>query len=94
MPSAVQLAQLSVWLATLASDRPLSFLDHHLVTGNSLVGASPLDVLARPPARGRRPQPLPLDALFEWSDALVSVRARRRDIETALDDSADIVREK
>ena len=62
-PMAVQLAQLSVWLATLASDRPLSFLDHHLVTGNSLVGASPLDVLARPPARGRRPEPLPLDAL-------------------------------
>ena len=54
-PMAVQLAQLSVWLATLAADRPLSFLDHHLVAGNSLVGASPLDVLARPPARGRRP---------------------------------------
>jgi hypothetical protein len=93
-PMAVQLSQLSVWLATLASDRPLSFLDHHLVTGNSLVGASPLDVLARPPARGRRPEPLPLDSLFEWSDALVSVRARRRDIETTQDDSADIVREK
>ena len=90
-PMAVQLAQLSVWLATLAADRPLSFLDHHLVAGNSLVGASPLDVLARPPARGRRPAPLPLDALFEWSGALVSVRARRRDIETAQDDSADIV---
>ena len=90
-PMAVQLAQLSLWLATLAADRPLSFLDHHLVTGNSLVGASPLDVLARPPARGRRPAPLPLDSLFEWSGALVSVRARRRDIETAKDDSADVV---
>ncbi len=93
-PMAVQLAQLSVWLATLAADRPLSFLDHHLVAGNSLVGASPLDVLARPPARGRPPAPLPLDALFDWSDALVSVRARRHDIETTRDDSADIVREK
>ncbi len=90
-PMAVQLAQLSLWLATLAADRPLSFLDHHLVAGNSLVGASPLDVLARPPARGRRPAPLPLDSLFEWSGALVSVRARRRDIETAQDDSADVV---
>ncbi len=93
-PMAVQLAQLSVWLATLAADRPLSFLDHHLVAGNSLVGASPLDVLARPPARGRRPAPLPLDSLFEWSGALVSVRARRQDIETTQDDSADIVRGK
>ena len=90
-PMAVQLAQLSVWLATLAADRPLSFLDHHLVAGNSLVGASPLDVLARPPAKGRRPAPLPLDALFEWSGALVSVRAQRHDIETAQDDSAEIV---
>src|SRR5207245_1310242 len=29
-PMAVQLARLSLWLATLASDRPLTFLDHHL----------------------------------------------------------------
>ena len=27
-PMAVQLARLSLWLATLASDKPLSFLDH------------------------------------------------------------------
>ena len=93
-PMAVQLAQLSIWLATLSADRPLSFLDHHLVAGNSLVGASPVDVLARPPAKGRRPVPLPLDSLFEWSGALVSVRARRHDIETAQDNSADIVRGK
>jgi Eco57I restriction-modification methylase len=38
-PMAVQLARLSLWLATLAADRPLSFLDHRLMTGNSLVGA-------------------------------------------------------
>ncbi|MDQ3636449.1 MAG: N-6 DNA methylase, partial [Actinomycetota bacterium] len=38
-PLAVDLAKLSLWLATVARDRPLSFLDHHLRTGNSLVGA-------------------------------------------------------
>ncbi len=38
-PLAVELAKLSLWLATVAKDRPLSFLDHHLRTGNSLVGA-------------------------------------------------------
>src|SRR6185295_3889043 len=43
-PMAVQLARLSLWLVTLATDKPLSFLDHHLVTGNSLVGASPDDL--------------------------------------------------
>ena len=38
-PTAVQLARLSLWLTTLASDRPLSFLDHHLVVGDSVKGA-------------------------------------------------------
>ena len=38
-PMAVQLARLSLWLATLAADRPLSFLDHRLQIGDSLLGA-------------------------------------------------------
>ncbi len=37
-PLAVDLAQLSLWLTTVAKDRPLSFLDHHLRSGNSLIG--------------------------------------------------------
>ena len=37
-PMAVQLARLSLWLATLAADRPLSFLDHRLQVGDSLLG--------------------------------------------------------
>jgi hypothetical protein len=37
-PMAVQLARLSLWLATLAVDRPLSFLDHRLMVGDSLLG--------------------------------------------------------
>src|SRR6185295_6462000 len=47
-PMAVQLARLSLWLATLASDKPLSFLDHHLVAGHSLVGATPDDMSRQP----------------------------------------------
>lgn len=38
-PLAVELAKLSLWLTTVARDQPLSFLDHHLRPGNSLVGA-------------------------------------------------------
>ena len=38
-PLAVELAKLSLWLSTVARDRPLSFLDHHLRTGNALIGA-------------------------------------------------------
>ena len=52
-PMAVQLARLSLWLATLAADRPLTFLDHRLRIGNSLIGASAAD-LARPPRPERR----------------------------------------
>lgn len=37
-PLAVELAKLSLWLATVASDQPLSFLNHHLKHGDSLVG--------------------------------------------------------
>jgi hypothetical protein len=38
-PLAVELAKVSLWLETLALDRPLTFLDAHLRCGNSLVGA-------------------------------------------------------
>jgi hypothetical protein len=37
-PVAVELAKLALWLETAAVDRPLTFLDHHLRCGNSLVG--------------------------------------------------------
>ncbi|GAB3723353.1 Eco57I restriction-modification methylase domain-containing protein [Nocardiopsis nanhaiensis] len=35
---AVELAKLSLWLETLARDKPFSFLDHALKSGDSLVG--------------------------------------------------------
>jgi len=38
-PLAVELAKLSLWLTTVAEGKPLSFLDHHLRPGNSLIGA-------------------------------------------------------
>lgn len=38
-PLAVELAKLALWLETVAADRPLTFLDHHLRHGNSLIGA-------------------------------------------------------
>ncbi|CAN5858744.1 hypothetical protein BH24ACI4_BH24ACI4_10730 [soil metagenome] len=63
-PMAVQLGRLSLWLATLAADRPLTFLDHHLRAGNSLVGGSIEGVLReRAPGVARRaPRDLPLFA--------------------------------
>lgn len=38
-PLAVELSKLSLWLRTVARNKPLSFLDHHLRCGNSLIGA-------------------------------------------------------
>lgn len=37
-PMAVELAKLALWLATMAKDRPLTFLNLHLRAGNALVG--------------------------------------------------------
>jgi hypothetical protein len=38
-PMAVELAKLSLWLHSFTIGAPLSFLDHHLRWGNSLIGA-------------------------------------------------------
>jgi type I restriction-modification system DNA methylase subunit len=39
-PMAVELAKLALWLTTAAANKPLSFLDHHLRCGNSLIGSN------------------------------------------------------
>jgi len=96
-PMAVQLARLSLWLATLAADKPLSFLDHHLQVGNSLVGASPDDVWryrgARSSRGGRRDE-LPLfDRAGLTSAVEHAVRLRLR-VASEPDDTAAVVRAK
>jgi Eco57I restriction-modification methylase/N-6 DNA Methylase len=45
-PLAVELAKLSLWLATASADKPLSFVDHRLRTGNSVMSQRPEDVLS------------------------------------------------
>lgn len=45
-PRAVDLAKLSLWLATLAKDHEFTFLDHALKCGDSLVGLSPEQIAA------------------------------------------------
>ena len=37
-PNAVEMAKLSLWLATAANDQPFGFLDHRLTVGDSLLG--------------------------------------------------------
>ena len=45
-PMAVDLAKMSLWLATLARDEPLTFLDHALRAGDSLVGLTRQQIAA------------------------------------------------
>jgi hypothetical protein len=95
-PMAVQLAQLSLWLATLSAGRPLSFLDHHLVCGDSLIGAAPADVMCRPPGRAARSgrTPYPLEAFFDATAHLAAILPLRQQIEEEPDDTAVVVRGK
>ena len=95
-PTAVQLARLSLWLCTLAADRPLTFLDHHLRAGNSLAGARAVDVARQPPGAGRRASAAPLP-LFEPDDLavrLASTIGPRLTLALEADDSAAVVRRK
>ena len=97
---AVQLARVSLWLTTLAADRPLTFLDHHLKVGDSLTGASLDDIARRPPGRagrcGRtsRRASLPLFEASSLEDTLRSVLPVRERIEREPGDSVNAVRSK
>jgi len=97
-PAAVQLARVSLWLTTLAADRPLGFLDHRLRCGDSLVGATLADLLGnRPPSGSRRARgdrQLPLFDAGEWQAARRSVLPVRLGFEREPDDTAADVRRK
>lgn len=72
-PMAVQLTRLSLWLVTLAWNKPLSFLDHHIRTGDSLIGAS-LDAMVRPPTPFRRRTSHATLPLFDVNDFAETAR--------------------
>jgi phage repressor protein C with HTH and peptisase S24 domain len=40
-PMAVELCKVNLWMESLEPGKPLSFLDHHIQCGNSLLGATP-----------------------------------------------------
>jgi hypothetical protein len=55
-PLAVEMAKLSLWLLTLAKDKPFEFLDHAIRCGDSLVGIHRLDQVRHfnlDPSKGR-----------------------------------------
>jgi Eco57I restriction-modification methylase len=93
-PVAVQLARLSLWLATLARDKPLTFLDHRLRTGNSLLGTSPDDLwrlTAKGPRRHADAGPTLLDSA-ELESAVRQVARPLRQLRERSDDTVADVR--
>jgi len=98
--TAVQLARLSLWLATLAADRPLTFLDHHLKAGDSLLGATPDDIARRAPpgaalSRSKtRPDSLPFFEDQELEATLRFVLPSRLRIEREPGDTLPAVQKK
>ena len=48
---AVELAKLSLWILSMAKNQPLSFMNHHLKCGNSLIGAKLVDIGKFPNSR-------------------------------------------
>lgn len=95
-PTAVQLARLSMWLTTLAADRPLTFLDHHLTSGNSLIGARLAD-LSRPILTRRQagsPAPLPLLEQMLADDVASAVLPARLRLALRPSDSLEVVKDK
>ncbi len=63
-PMAVEMAKLSMWLTTMAKDRPFTFLDHTIKSGDSLLGIWDLEQLRwlhMDPASGRG-----RDRAFDW----------------------------
>ncbi len=96
-PVAAQLARLSLWLVALARDKPLTFLDHHLIVGNSLVGASPSDIhrnTGASPTRRNRAGSLPLFDNSQLASSIAAAGAIRVALALEPDDTASTVRSK
>lgn len=89
-PRAVELAKLSLWLATLARDHEFTFLDHALKAGDSLVGLD-ADQIAAMHWDTSKPG-LPLFRRFV-ADRVAEVAKKRAEIQSAPDDTMRVILE-
>jgi methylase of polypeptide subunit release factors len=81
-PMAVEMAKLSLWLITLAKDRPFSFVDHALRTGDSLLGITDLRQLRVMHLDSSWHRQASLDLGFDEIEAAVNrALTLRRDLE-------------
>ena len=90
-PLAVDLAKLSLWLATLARDHEFTFLDHALKSGDSLVGLTQAQIAA---ANWDESKPgLPLFRQAREAIASTEAMKARAEIQTAPDDTMRAIQE-
>ena len=78
-PMAVDLAKMSLWLATLARNEPLTFVDHALRDGDSLVGLTRRQIAAFTWERGH----IQAELGTRVDDAVERVATLRREIRDA-----------
>ena len=91
-PLAAEMAKLSLWLLTLQKDKPFTFLDHAIRSGDSLVGIANTHQLTSFSLDGNGPDmPMFTDAIKKRLDA---VRLLRRQISELADNSAEDVEKK
>jgi len=86
-PMAVELCKVALWMETLEPGRPLSFLDGHIKSGNSLLGATPELIAAGIPDEAFKP--------LQGDDRSVAQALRRRNRDErigqlTLEDLADL----
>ena len=79
-PTAVNLARVSLWIESLAGDRPLTYFEHHLRCGNSVLGTW-LDKIGSPPLPSlhkNRPGKNELNPFVEKAREHIAEAARQR----------------
>lgn len=89
-PRAVDLARLSLWLATLARDHEFTFLDHALKCGDSLVGLTTVQIAAANWDESKSGLPLFRQLV---RDKVAKAMTGRAEIQNAPDDTIRAVQE-
>ena len=88
-PLAVEMAKLSLWLLTLAKDKPFEFLDHNIRCGDSLVGIHELKQLENLTISGEKQfAPVFLESL--QSSIREAVRLRKQLMESPGNDPQQV----
>jgi hypothetical protein len=75
---AVELAKVSLWLDAFTLGAPLSFLDHHLKQGNSLIGARVREVLDALEGKANRPVQMSLFGTSKFAGVMLATELMRQ----------------